>query len=396
MNSPTLVLKKHEDRRLKSGHLWVFSNEIDIVKTPLKSFTVGEEVSVYSQSNVFLGMAYINPHSLISARIYSHTLHESLDLPLLQKRLANALALRTRLFTKPYYRLVFGESDYLPGLVVDRFNDILVLQINTAGMDKKTDLIVEALRLLLPQTKGILLRNDSPARTQEGLETFVRPVFGELPDEMTIEENDTKFLTPTLAGQKTGWFYDHRFNRARLKDYAKDQRVLDVFSYLGGWGVTAARFGAKEVYCLDSSPLSEIWIPKNAEQNQVADKIHVIREDAFIGMKELRQKQEIFDVVILDPPAFIKRQKDRKEGLLAYQRINELALKLLSPGGILIFGSCSQHLTQEEFIAVMHKACQHVKVDAQILEFGTQSADHPIHIAIPETSYLKMMIVRKA
>jgi 23S rRNA (cytosine1962-C5)-methyltransferase len=196
-------------------------------------------------------------------------------------------------------------------------------------------------------------------------------------------------------GQKTGWFYDHRLNRARLNPYVSNQRVLDVFSYLGGWGIQAAVNGAKQVLCLDSSPLSTIWITKNAELNNVSKKIGVLEQDAFVGLKELHQAKETFDIIVLDPPAFIKKQKDKKEGLIAYQRINELALKLLSPDGILLSCSCSHHMTDEELMNTIRRASQKTHAKLQILERGYQAPDHPVHPAIPETHYLKMLISHK-
>ena len=395
MDLPILRLKKNEDRRLRAGHLWIFSNEIDMQKTPIKQFTAGEEVLVQAQNGTSLGVAYINPHSLIAARIFSHELNDRLDIAFFKNRIAAALSLRMQLYPKPYYRLIFGESDFLPGLVIDRFADIFVVQINTLGMDKKTESILSALHQVFPELKGILLRNDNSSRKLEGLESFVKLIHGEIPPAILLEENETRFYAPLSEGQKTGWFYDHRLNRSRLAAYVQNQRVLDVFSYLGGWGVQAAHFGAKEVFCLDASPLSTAWIPKNAELNAVADKIHVIQEDAFVGLRKLQQDKEAFDVIILDPPAFIKRQKDKKEGVIAYQRINEMALKLLRPGGILISCSCSQHLTHEELVTALRRASQHVNATLQILERGHQAPDHPVHLAIPETDYLKMVLVRK-
>jgi len=392
---PILQLKKQEDRRILAGHLWIFSNEVDIAKTPLKSFNPGDEVFIHSHDRTFLGVAYVNPNSLISARIFSHHPNDRLDSLLIKKRLEQALVRRTHLFAKPYYRLIFGESDFLPGLVIDRFNDIFVIQTNTVGMDKKIEIIKNALLEILPQTQGILLRNDSGSRKFENLEETVNIIYGNVPPVIELEENNVRFYSPLLEGQKTGWFYDHRLNRSRLSSYVKESRVLDVFSYLGGWGIQAACAGANEVYCLDSSPLSTDWIPKNATLNHVADKVHVIQEDAFIGLKQLHQAKELFDVIILDPPAFIKKQKDKKEGFIAYQRINEMALKLLRPEGILISCSCSQHLTESELINAIRKASQRTQCKLQLLERGHQAPDHPIHIAIPETDYLKMVILRK-
>jgi 23S rRNA (cytosine1962-C5)-methyltransferase len=390
-----LRLKKNEDRRLRAGHVWTFSNEVDIAQTPLKNFSPGEEVLVEAYDKTILGVAYVNAHSLISARLFTRQRDERLNEAFLIQRINSALELRTRLYPKPYYRLIFGESDGLPGLIVDRFNDALSVQINTAGMDTKTTEIIAALRAALPEITSILLRNDSPTRLQEGLDNHVTAAYGTPPEKILLEENNAVFHAPLWQGQKTGWFYDHRLNRTRLQEYVADQRVLDVFSYLGGWGIQAANYGAKEVVCVDASPLSATWIKENAELNKVANKVSVIQDDAFDALKKLALNKELFDVIILDPPAFVKKQKDKKEGLLAYQRINEIALKLLPPGGILISCSCSMHMEYSDLVQAIRRAGLRHNDNLQIIERGHQGPDHPVHLAIPETDYLKMIIVRK-
>lgn len=395
MNLKTLRLKKNEDRRLRAGHVWIYSNEIDIKVTPLRDFTPGEEVLVEAYDRTKLGIAYVNPHSLITARLFTRKSNERLDLALLTQHIKNALTLRIHLFAKPYYRLAFGEGDGLPGLIADRFGNTLALQINTAGMDAKTDLIIAAFSAVLPEIQSILLRNDSPIRQQEGLETFVKAGFGSPPEKVFLEENNACFNAPLWEGQKTGWFYDHRLNRSRLQAYVSEQRVLDVFSYLGGWGIQAANWGAKEVICIDASPLATALIQENVQLNNVMNKVQTIHEDAFIALKNLAQTKEKFNVIILDPPAFVKKLKDKKEGLLAYLRINEAALKLLAPGGILISCSCSMHMTYDDLVQTIRRASLHVACELQIIERGHQAPDHPVHLAIPETDYLKMIIVRR-
>lgn len=395
MQRKLLHLKKNEDRRIRTGHVWIYSNEIDTQKSPLKSFSPGEEVTVIAHDQTALGTAYINPHSLISGRLITRNANESLNLELLQTRMQTALAFRDQLYKEPYYRLIFGESDQLPGLVVDRFDDVLSVQINTAGMDCKTDLIIQALSQILPSVKSILLRNDSPARLQEGLECYIKEALGTPPEKVKIIENGTVFYAPLWQGQKTGWFYDHRLNRSRLKDYVTNKRVLDVFSYLGAWGIEAAKWGAAEVVCVDSSSLSKAAIDENAALNQVSDKTRVITDDAFIALKNLYQARERFDVIILDPPAFVKKAKDKKEGILAYQRINEAALRLLAPNGILISCSCSMHMTYDELVNALRRASYRSEVELQMIERGHQAPDHPVHLAIPETDYLKMIVVKR-
>ncbi len=388
-------LKKGEDRRIRAGHPWIFSNEINITATPLKAFQPGEEVLVEAHDQSQLGIAYINPHSLIAARLFTRDVTERLDLDFLQQRLQDALTLRQRLFTEPYYRLVFSEADVLPGVVIDRFANDFVMQVNTAGMEQKIDVLTQALCNVFPDIHSILLRNDSTIREQEGLPSYAKAAYGSPPQEISVRENSVSFLAPLWQGQKTGWFYDHRMNRARLRDYVANQTVLDVFSYLGGWGIQAAHFGAKLVDCIEVSATACDFIQKNATLNHVDHLLTTICEDAFDAMKQLLHSNKKYDVIILDPPAFVKRFKDRKEGLIAYQRLNEWALKLLTPGGILFSCSCSMHVSQEDLIQLLQRAAFRAQSQLQILERGHQGPDHPIHPAIPETDYLKAIIVRK-
>jgi 23S rRNA (cytosine1962-C5)-methyltransferase len=391
----TVTLKKGEDRRIRAGHPWIYSNEIDTASTPLKSFIPGEEVLVATQDGTILGVAYINPHSLIAARLFSTNPEDRLDLKFFRSKIKLALQLRERLYDKPYYRLVFSEADGMPGLVVDRFNKDFVIQTNTAGMELRQEDIIKALRSVIPRINSITARNDSSIRELEGLDPYSRAIFREPPERATVEENGASFTFPLLKGQKTGWFYDHRANRLRLKNYVINHSVLDVFSYLGGWGVEAAVFGARRVDCIDSSALACDYIKRNAEYNGVQQKVNVICDDAFDALKVLIKNEKKYNVIIIDPPAFVKRAKDRKEGLLAYQRINELALKLLMPGGILISCSCSMHVSMEDLTNILHRAANKTHHQIQLIERGHQAPDHPVHIAIPETDYLKAIFLRK-
>ena len=396
LNTPAmkaLTLKAREERRLRSGHLWIYSNEIDTKKSPLSNFSAGEQVQVEDSRGHKLGIAYINPHSLICARIISRDPKYSLDKSLLIHRINIALSLRERYFNNPYYRLLYGESDGVPGLIIDRFGDTLVAQINTAGMEQVKDEIVAALeKTIKPDT--IIFRNDTQARETEGLPQSVEVIKGDAPEFIRVKENGNEFDVPTLEGQKTGWFYDHRVSRQRLQSLCKGKRVLDVFSYMGGWGIQAACAGASEVMCIDSSELAIDAIHRNADINQVSDIVASLQGDAFEAMKELRNAKEKFDIVVLDPPAFIKRKKDHAKGLQAYQRLNQQAMQLLQKDGLLISASCSYHLKREELLNLMLKASRHVDRNLQILEQGHQGPDHPIHPAIPETEYLKTFFAR--
>jgi 23S rRNA (cytosine1962-C5)-methyltransferase len=387
-----LRLKKNEERRLRAGHLWIYSNEVDTAKTPLTGFAPGQLVLIEAANGKPLGTGYVNPHSLICARLVSRDPAHALGRSLLVHRLNIALALRERLYAQPFYRLVHGEGDALPGLIVDRYGDVLVVQFTTAGMEQARDAVIAALDKVL-RPKGILLRNDSPIRVLEGLHSYVE-VMGEVPDQVELEENGARFRVSVQAGQKTGWFYDQRENRARLARYVPGMRVLDLFSYSGGWGVQAAAAGAREVLCVDASQDALEQVGVNAQLNTVQERVQVRKGDAFDVLRDLREAREHFDVVVLDPPAFIKRKKDVKAGIEAYQRINQQAMQVLAKDGILVSASCSYHLEAATLQQLVLAASRHVDRSLQILERGRQGADHPAHPAIPETEYLKALYCR--
>ena len=381
-------LKKNEERRIKQGHMWVFSNEIDLVATPIKAMQAGQQVIVESSNGKAIGMGYVNPNTLICVRLLSRNPKLEMNMKFLKRRLQDAQALRELNFDAPFYRLVFGDSDGLPGLVVDRFGDVFSVQITTAGMDLVKDDIVQVLDNLYHPT-AIVMRNDTPSRTQEGLPLYEEVVLGTLPDEIIIEENGAKFAIPVVEGQKTGWFYDHRMARRRLQALVKGKRVLDVFSYLGGWGIEAAVAGALEVTCVDSSELAINGVERNAELNGVSEKMTLIQGKAFDVLNALRLEEGKFDVIIVDPPAFVKRKKDFKKGAEGYRRINELAMRLLENDGILVSASCSHHMTRDNLLNQVQSAARHIDRTAQLFDQAHQAPDHPVHPAIPETEYLK-------
>ena len=393
MSLPTLILKSQADRRLKMGHLWIFSNEVDVERTPLKSFSAGQQAEVVSSAGKFLGIALINPNTLICGRIINRDINHPLSKSLLVHRINQALSLRERCFNEPYYRLVYGDSDLLPGLVVDRFGDYCVVQIANAGMEEAKHDIVEALVKVL-NPKGILLANEHSARSLESLPEYTEVAYGEFPDAVELFENNTRFLAPVLTGQKTGWFYDHRINRAQLQQYAKGKRVLDVFSYIGGWGIQAAMAGASEVVCVDASEKALAAVAHNAKLNNLENIVSTLHGKAIDVLKQLINQGERFDIVVLDPPAFIKRRKDQKSGEAAYRHINELGMRLLGSDGLLVAGSCSMHLANETLVDIVRAAGRHLDRHVQIIGQGSQGPDHPIHPAIPETQYLKAVFAR--
>jgi len=388
---PLLVLKKNEERRLQAGHLWVFSNEVDTRRSALIALSPGELVTVQSSSGKVLGTAYVNPHTLICARLVSRRGNARFDGDLLRRRLLSALELRERLYAQPWYRLVYGESDGLPGLVVDRYGDVLVCQITTAGMERVRDTLVEVLQDCL-QPAGILLRDDSPMRALEGLAQG-KVTTGHVPDAVELEEGGVQFRVPLGGGQKTGWFFDQRSNRQAMHRYVPGRRVLDVFSYIGAWGLQAARAGAAEVTCVDASAPALEALQQSARANGLSG-VAVEAGDGFEVLQAMRGAQRRFDVVIVDPPAFIKRRKDIRQGEQGYARLNQLALELLVPGGILISCSCSMHLAETRLQQILLQAAVRQSRQLQLLERGFQCQDHPVHPAIPETAYLKAMFCR--
>jgi 23S rRNA (cytosine1962-C5)-methyltransferase len=388
---PPLKLKPHEERRLQAGHLWVFSNEIDVAATPLSAFAPGDVVSIVSSRDKFLGYGYVNPRTLISARILGRDPRHAPGRSLLVHRLRVALALRTKLYREPYYRLAFGDSDMLPGLVVDRYGDVLVVQVGTAGMERQREDIVAALEKVV-KPRAILWRNDSPSRELEGLPLYVETALGEVPDTVEVIEGGVRYRVPLASGQKTGWFFDQAANRASLARYAPGARVLDVFSYAGSFGLQAARAGAGEVVCVDASAPALELARESATANGL--KVRTERGDAFDVLEALHAAREQFDVVVIDPPAFIKRKKDHPKGLAAYRRLNQLAMQLIGRDGILLSCSCSYHLEPGELTDAVQRAARHLSRFAQVLEVGGQAPDHPVHPAIPETRYLKAFFCR--
>jgi 23S rRNA (cytosine1962-C5)-methyltransferase len=391
-SAPVLRLKRGEERRLASGHLWVFSNEIDTDSSPLSSFMPGALAELRSHRDAFIGYVCVNPHALICARILSRDPARPVDHALFEQRLTAALALRARLGIAEHCRWVFGESDLLPGLVLDRYGDLVVGQIATAGMEALKGEIEAAVRAVA-DPRCLFWKNDSSARDLEQLPRFAGAAFGTPLEQVEVRVSTLTFAAPLTDGQKTGWFYDQSANRARLQRYVTaGARVLDVCSYVGGWAVTALQQGAGSACCVDSSQLALDFARANAERNRRT--LETLRADAFDALRELAVTGRRFDIVILDPPAFIKRKKDIPQGQAAYRKLNQLALALLADEGVLVSCSCSYHLSADELLSAIQGAARHSERFVQVLEAGGQSPDHPVHPAIPETRYLKAFFCR--
>lgn len=390
---PVIYLKKNEDRRIRRGHPWVFSNEVDIGRSAFSDLEPGEAVEVKAMNGATLGSGYVNPNSLISVRLLGRGAAHRLTRSLLRRRIDQALALRARLFDKPYYRLVHGEGDALPGLIVDRYGDVVVVQLGTAGMDRVSHKVVTVLDELL-KPKAIVLRNDVASRALEGLPESIECALGTPPEHVEIEENGLRFVVRPLDGQKTGWFYDQRFNRLGLRRYAGEQDVLDVFSYTGGFGINAATAGARHVVCLDASGAALDAVAANARLNGVDDRVEVLQGDAFEQLKTLESAGQRFGLVVVDPPALIPRRKDRAQGTRAYERLNRLAMALLTGDGYLLSASCSYHLSAASLEDAIVDAGRKEGRRLQLLEKGRQGPDHPVRPRMPESEYLKALSVR--
>ena len=382
-----LRIKKGADRRIIRGHDWVFSNELIEIPPSAKNHG-GALVHLQNHQGKYLATATFNPKTLIAARIVSRKPLAALSVDWFRNRLEDALALRNVIFTNPYYRLVYGESDGLPGLVIDRFGDYLVVQITTAGMELVREILAAALVEVL-RPKGIVWRADDHFRELEGLETHEPSITGSVTAEVEVREGELTFLTSLSAGQKTGWFYDQRDNRMRLHKYARGKRVLDVFSYAGGWAVHALKAGASSATCLDRSEPALAAATNNAIRNGVT--LTTICGEAFAELRKLADAGRRFDIIVVDPPALIKRKKDFEAGLQAYFQLNRLAVQLLSSSGLLVSCSCSHHLPEENLWEVVQHAASAAKKNIRMTEIGAQSADHPMHPGMPEMTYLKAL-----
>ena len=389
---PPIYLNPRSERRIKRGHCWVYSNEVDIARSNFQDFYRGQMATLLSATGEVLGSGHFNPRALLCGRLYSRRGDSRLDDKLLLDRVAAALRWRSACYEAPFYRLIYGDGDQLPGLVVDRYGEVLVLQVTSAGMMALLDSVVSALVDVVAPA-GILLRNDSDD-TIEGLFAQTTVLYGDVPSEVSIEENGVRFDVPVISGQKTGWFYDHRESRALLARYARGKRVLDVYSYLGAWGLPALFAGAESLCCIDRSASALALAERAAREAGVAERFSVHKSPAIEALKSMIKAGRSFDVVVLDPPAFIKRRKDQRSGEKAYHHINQLAVKLLAEQGLLVSASCSLHLSRDSLSGIIQTAAHRAGRSATIVYQGGLSADHPVNAAMAEMDYLKAVFAR--
>jgi len=374
--------------RLNAGHQWIFSNEI---KTDLKTVSPGSLVDVYDGKNKYFGTGYFNPHSLISVRLLTKQ-KENIDKDFFLRKINASVTYRRRMMPgKDSFRVVYSEGDFLPGVIADKYADCLVIQILTLGMEELTGILIDAFDEILSPS-AIVLRNDSQSRTLEGLPMEIKTIKGNLEQLPIIKEGDIYFEVNPLTGQKTGFFLDHAGNRNAATQYNRGGTCLDLFCYSGAWGLRLAKNGAS-VILVDESEKALAFALRNAELNKLEDKCGFVREDIFSFMKKEIKNGNLYDFVILDPPAFVKSRQKVKEGIKGYKDLNLMAIKLLVKGGILATSSCSYHIGKEIFLDIIKSAAHDAGRNARLLEYRSQGVDHPVLLSVPETEYLKCAFV---
>lgn len=393
MSEAIVTLKKGEGRMLKSGGLWIFDNEIASI---LGSFEDGDIVAVHDFDGYGLGKGFINRNSKIRVRMMTRNRHQEIDEAFLKMRVQEAWDYRKKVSDTGSCRVIFGEADFLPGLVVDKFSDVLVVQSLALGIDRLKDQIVELLKEVLAvdgiKIRGVYERSDAKVRRQEGMELYKGFIEEAFDTNVEIEENGVRYMVDVKDGQKTGFFLDQKYNRKAIQHLCKDAKVLDCFTHTGSFALNAGYGGAKEVTGVDASELAVEQAILNSKLNGMEDRVKFICRDVFELLPELEEKGEKFDVVILDPPAFTKSRNSVKNAVKGYREINLRAMKLVRDGGFLATCSCSHFMTYELFTQTIHQAARNVHKRLRQVEYRTQAPDHPILWAAEESYYLKFYI----
>lgn len=386
----TIELLPKKELKIIKGDPWAWKADI---KTSLEGFEPGEAVRLVDSKGRFVGVGYINPASLITVRLLSYKERE-IDYDFFEERFKEALRLRKELYPQEEsFRVVFSEGDFLPGLVVDKFESLVVFQITTVGMEVRRDLIIKAIEKVL-NPDVIVERSDSPVRKKEGLEPLKALIKGKLEGDIIIKINGLSFAIDPIEGQKTGFFLDQRENYLLLKEISKGKRVLDAFCNNGAFGIHAFKFGAKEVVFLDTSEKALELVSKNLSLNSISGNYTLLRANALKFLKEMAKKGEKFELIILDPPAFIKDREKLKAGMRGYKEINLRAMKMLVNGGFLLTCSCSHLLSKENFLKVLEESAFDAGKILKILDFRSQPKDHPYLLCLPESNYLKCALLQ--
>ena len=393
MSEAIVTLKKGEGRMLKSGGLWIFDNEIASI---LGSFEDGDIVAVHDFDGYGLGKGFINRNSKIRVRMMTRNRHQEIDEAFLKMRVQEAWDYRKKVSDTGSCRVIFGEADFLPGLVVDKFSDVLVVQSLALGIDRLKDQIVELLKEVLAadgiKIRCVYERSDAKVRRQEGMELYKGFIGEPFDTNVEIEENGVRYMVDVKDGQKTGFFLDQKYNRKAIQHLCKDAKVLDCFTHTGSFALNAGYGGAKEVTGVDASELAVEQAILNSKLNGMEDRVKFICRDVFELLPELEEKGEKFDVVILDPPAFTKSRNSVKNAVKGYREINLRAMKLVRDGGFLATCSCSHFMTYELFTQTIHQAARNVHKRLRQVEYRTQAPDHPILWAAEESYYLKFYV----
>ena len=393
MSETIVTLKKGEGRTLKAGGMWVFDNEIESI---MGRFENGSIVTVHDFDGYPMGRGFINQNSKIRVRLMTRNVNQEIDHEFLRDRVRMAWEYRKKTVDTGSCRVVFGEADFLPGLVIDKFSDVLVVESLALGIDRFKLEIVELLKEELLKDgiriRGVYERSDAKVRLNEGMERVKGFLSEEFDTNVEIVENGVKYLVDVKDGQKTGFFLDQKYNRLAIQKLCKDARVLDCFTHTGSFALNAAIAGAKEVTGVDASELAVEQAVKNAALNGVQDRAKFICRDVFELLPELEKQGEKYDVVILDPPAFTKSRNSVKNAIKGYREINLRAMKLVKDGGFLATCSCSHFMTYELFTETIGQAARNVHKRLRQVEFRTQAPDHPILWAADESYYLKFFI----
>ena len=392
MSEPTarLLLRRGEDRRVRGGHPWIFSNEVDSVEGKVED---GGLVEVCDQRGAFLGIAYLNRHSLIVARMLTRG-RDAIDTAYFVKRLERAKAHREASYPgERAVRLVYGESDQLPGLVVDRYGDYLAVQVLTLGIDSRLAELRAALEQVF-EPAGAVYVGDSPLRELEGLTLRREPWWGDVPERVPVTVGGFALEVDLVGGQKTGLFLDQRENRRRAEARAAGREALDLCCYQGEWALHMARGGATSVLGVDSSEPALVHARANAERAGVADRVSFTRGTAFDVLRTLEREGSRFGLVALDPPALIKSRRHLAAGVRSYRELNRAAMALLERDGVLVTCSCSHHLDDAMFRQVLLEAARQARRPMRILDWAGEAPDHPQLLAVPETHYLKCAVLQ--
>ena len=389
---PSIRLKPHESGRILRGHPWIYSNEIEM-DAAAKAIEPGAVVAVLDANGRPLGTATFNRNSLIAARLLAGGGETAIDPQYFAVRIEAALALRSRFYAAPYYRLVHSEADGVPGLIVDRFADAVVIQANTAGIDRLTETVIAALdRTIAPAT--IVLRNDSPIRSLEGLGVAVAVARGQADTPIAIDEDGVAFVADLAGGQKTGWFFDQRPGRTLVAGISHDARVLDLFSHTGGFAIRALAAGAVSVVAIESSEPALALARAAAARNGVDARATFVKGDVFAEIGHRAAKAERYDIVIADPPAFVKSRKGLAAGLKGYRKLARMTAAMVAPGGFLFIASCSHLVDPPAFASEVRMGLAAAKRTGRILAQGGAGPDHPVHPHLPESAYLKWELLQ--